>query len=1110
MAYTVTATMSGTAANQHIYLWIRVLTGAIESGGASAGGLNAAGGTSVTASLTPNASASLPLFALTADNWGGSYTAAANNTIDSSSADPDTWGAGFGRYTGAVTAASALTFGASGVGGGCDYSTWACYELKPSVAGVTPAIDGSSPALASATGAGIKTVTSASFTPPAGSVIAAMVCCGGGGSSGSMIMTITNTGGTLTWTQQASGGATVADQDTFVFTATVPGGGYDGGSAAYSRPWPAPMTAPFGPGRPFEPGGLRIDPAPSTVINVPAAQAVAAAPPPALYRYITGLGGSGAGYFVDNTGAPRLVWGDAVWALCGNAGRWNSGNWQADFDTFCANRAAQGFTVLYGKPIGTTQSSNISDMGATFDSLFPFAGSTGANGQSGAVPSSGLAANFWARIDYFLNAALRNGLTVFLNATGYGTDWDTGTTWASGLSNTERQAYGAALGARYASQPNLVWVIEDDYFGFNDSSLDAFLTGLRGAGDTHVLTIENMAESTSRKTLDSSPATTAWGNAHGQFNFVYSYNQAYYGIEQAYGESSPITVISGDGYFYQGGGSGSYNTTFDRAYRQAAWWALASGARGKVSGSEGIWQYQSNALTDSAVEWWYANNSLAIVNAFTGLAGWHLLAPDTGSALVTGGRGTRASAFASGGGGGQYEAAFTSSYVAASRTPDTGSGSSLAVLYLPNATTITIDQTKMVSGYQAFWMDPVTGVMTSATAGATYNSTAKGSNSRSQPDWVLVLMAPAGTSVSVPAAGATAAAPAPAVTSAASPAVPAAAATAAAPAPARTTAASVAVPVPTALASAPAPAVSTAVSVAVPAPVALAAAPAPSVSTAGSTSVSVPPAAAQAVAPAPAVAVGVVVPAAAATAVAPPPAVNTSSSTQVQVPVAAALAAAPAPSVSSAASPAAGAAAAAAAAPAPSITTAAAPAVPPVAGSASAPAPVVAIGVQVPPAAAAAAAPAPAPAAAVSVHPAAPAALAAAVAPAVSTVPSTSVNVPAAVALASAPAPGLIESTNVAVPVAAALAAATAPVAQGARFVFPAAAGALAAAAAPARALAAFPAVPAAAAAASSPAPAVHALVPAVFGRAVSAGGPGTAATSAGKASRQAITEGEP
>lgn len=450
---------------------------------------------------------------------------------------------------------------------------------------------------------------------------------------------------------------------------------------------------------------------------------------------IVGLAGGGTGYFVDQFGKPRLVWGDAAWAWPGNAGRWNSGNWQADFDTFLSNRQAQGFTVIYCKPIGTTQSSNIDDNGVTFDGLYPFQGGNPSTGTAHAVPSSGLTSAFWARIDYMLNSALSKGITIFFNATGYGTDWEASTSWGGALNNTEAQAYGAALGARYANQLNIVWNIEDDYFGTADSKLNSFLTGLRGAGDTHLVAIENMPESSSRFTLDSTPATCAWGNSNAQYNFVYSYNQEYYGIEQTYAEASPIPVIQGDGYFYQGGNA--YFATYDRSFRQAAWWSLTSGARGKVNGSESIWQYNSTALANSATDWFYAHNSLNIRTVVESLPNWYMLLPDTASAFVTGGRGTRASPFTSGGGGGQYNPAFTSSYVSASITV----AGDLAMAYLPNSTTITIDQSKLVAGYVAYWVDPFTGAMTSATTGSTYNSTAKGNNSQGDPDWVLVFMA---------------------------------------------------------------------------------------------------------------------------------------------------------------------------------------------------------------------------------------------------------------------------------------------------------------------------------------------------------------------------------
>ena len=461
--------------------------------------------------------------------------------------------------------------------------------------------------------------------------------------------------------------------------------------------------------------------------------------------YITGLAGGGTGYFADNNGNPRLVIGDAAWAWCGNAGRWNSGNWQDDFDTYLVNRSSQGYTVIYTKPIGSTQSGNIDAGGGTFDGLYPFQGGTPSTGVTGANPSTGLTEAFWQRIDYMLNSAQAKGITIFLNAIGYGTDFSGGPGPLAGKSSTEFTAYGTALGTRYAAQPNIVWNLADDWFGGADDALiTAFLSGVRGAGDTHAVSIENMPESDARFTFDATPSVLAWGTAHAQFNFCYSYNATYVGIEKAYAEASPLPSIQGDGYFYQSTGS-SYSGLQDRAMRQDCWWALSSGARGAIQGSEAIWQWPSTALAESASGYWY-NHVGAIRSAFEGLSGWHLLIPDTSSQLVTGGRGTHAATFASGGAGGQLEPSTTDAYVSASRVPD----GSLAVIYMSHATTITIDQSKMAAGYGAKWMDPVTGATTTAAVGSTYNSAAQGANSVGDPDWVLVLASPPYATWTVP------------------------------------------------------------------------------------------------------------------------------------------------------------------------------------------------------------------------------------------------------------------------------------------------------------------------------------------------------------------------
>jgi Protein of unknown function (DUF4038) len=341
-----------------------------------------------------------------------------------------------------------------------------------------------------------------------------------------------------------------------------------------------------------------------------------------------------------------------------------------------------------------------------------------------------------------LASALSNGICVFLNAIGYDSDFETSGPLA-GKSATEFQAYGAAIGARYASQPNLIWMVADDYFGSSDAKISAFLTGLRGAGASQPISIENYPETTSRKDI-SSNTTLSWGAGNGQFNFCYSYNVTYFGIEKAYAESSPIPAIQGDGYFYQGGSSyagGSGAFAYDRAVRQDAWHALSSGARGIVTGDEAVWQWASTAQASVTNNWWQKNSAGAIRAAVEALPNWHLLVPDTSSALITSGRGTHASSLSSGGGGGQYEVAFTDSYVTGSRAPD----GSLALIYMSHASTIGIDQSKMAAGYSAWWIDPVSGAKAQTATGSSYTSS--GNNSGGDPDWALALIGPPVTAV---------------------------------------------------------------------------------------------------------------------------------------------------------------------------------------------------------------------------------------------------------------------------------------------------------------------------------------------------------------------------
>ncbi len=447
--------------------------------------------------------------------------------------------------------------------------------------------------------------------------------------------------------------------------------------------------------------------------------------------YITGLKStSGTSYFVDNNGNPKLLLAENPWALLPQAGIWAA--WQTEYDNYLSTRASQGFNGVYVSPYGCALNSCTFSDGRNHAGAYPF--SSGASND----PSSGLNNAFWAQIDYFFSSALTNGITVLMNIgyTGGTGDMDTGGCLDS-KTTQQYTDYGTNLGNRYKNQPNIIWVVGNDYFGSYDTAYSAMLTGLRAAGDTHLITIHNFAESTSRFDI-SNNAVASWGTSNAQFNGLYSYDCEYLAAEYAYAEASPKTVFQLDGYFYQGNPSYSGGSSFawDRYIRQEHWWSLASGARGHSTGDEGIWTWPSGAQTQASTGWFWANNAGNIRTAIEALPQWYNLLPLTGTSLITAGRGTRATQFSSGGGGGQYEGSVTNAYVACSQTPD----KSLTLLYLPKAVTITVNQALLPTGYVAQWMDPISGARSSAVAGTTYNSTAKGNNSQGDPDWVLVFL----------------------------------------------------------------------------------------------------------------------------------------------------------------------------------------------------------------------------------------------------------------------------------------------------------------------------------------------------------------------------------
>ncbi len=470
--------------------------------------------------------------------------------------------------------------------------------------------------------------------------------------------------------------------------------------------------------------------------------------------YITGMAGSGFGrYFTDSGSSPRLWWADENWGILGNAGRWSASGggatWQLDISNYVSARAAQGFNVIYTHPFAscTGDSANpIGAYGAYWDGTQPFGGTNGND------PSSGFTTAFWNRVDYLISEAASYGVTVALNLDMcYDEDPGRATNPVSvGWTQAQWTAYGTGVATRYASSPNIIYTMGDDYWADQDSTGYLYLYDAVTAVDsTRTWTMEYKTESITTEDLDGNAEVL--GRAIADFHFCYTYNCTYFAIEAAYADTSyPFPAIYGDGQFlgegvaYSGVTQYPASDTEDRTERMQCWWALSSGARGCTSGSHAVWLWDDMTgtvaplcVTSDPYGTWFSATAGTIRAFFEGLPGFHQLIPDTSSALVTSGRGTRVTTLSPSGNGIRLSAfPPTNNYVSASKTPS----GNLAVIYIPQGGTIGIDQTKMPAGYTATWVDPVTCATTAGTAGSSY--TTPGSNSAGNPDWVLVLATP--------------------------------------------------------------------------------------------------------------------------------------------------------------------------------------------------------------------------------------------------------------------------------------------------------------------------------------------------------------------------------
>lgn len=242
MAITVTANETGTTFNG-VLLTVKVLTQVA----ASPIGATAVQSSSVAAahqaSITTTQTGSRVYGALASAGSGTAFTANANTTLYANQQDSSN-----GLYTGSCRSTSATgTPGAISIGASLPSTAGGCGLLEI-LANGTITEDASSPA-AIYSGTGSHTVTTASFTPPPGSLLVAMVAAD---ASTATVIGVSDSS-SLVWTQQVAAQTTGALY-AGVWTAVVPGGGPAIPAVPQFGPdvFP-PLSAAFGPATPFQP-----------------------------------------------------------------------------------------------------------------------------------------------------------------------------------------------------------------------------------------------------------------------------------------------------------------------------------------------------------------------------------------------------------------------------------------------------------------------------------------------------------------------------------------------------------------------------------------------------------------------------------------------------------------------------------------------------------------------------------------------------------------------------------------------------------------------------------------------------------------------------------------
>lgn len=406
-------------------------------------------------------------------------------------------------------------------------------------------------------------------------------------------------------------------------------------------------------------------------------------------------------YLVDQKGVPFLIAGESPQGMMVNVS-------EQDAELFFANRQSHGFNTAWINLICNKYTGGRDDAGTT-DGHHPFK-----NGLDFSEPQE----EYFARCDRIIRLAAKHNTLVMLDPAETG-----GFLKAIQMNGLDKcREYGRYLGKRYAGFDNILWFHGNDYNehnAANDKLVTAIALGIKEFDTRHLHTIETEADDGGHTSLDDE----RWAPIIG-LSGAYSYGPVYVTILRDYNRKTdhrvPTFMVESSYEFEKIGELGT-----PRQLRWQEYTSDLSGTTGQMYGNKYTWPFiegwKEKLDTPGAAQ-------MAYVKALFEPRRWYDLVPDQDHALVTEGWGKF----------GQY------SYASAGRTPD----GKLAIVYVPDQRTITVDLSKLGGPTTARWYDPSNGkfrdIKGSPFQNAGKHSFATPGNNADGPgneDWVLVLEA---------------------------------------------------------------------------------------------------------------------------------------------------------------------------------------------------------------------------------------------------------------------------------------------------------------------------------------------------------------------------------